>query len=98
MLKLIDIASHAVRMKNNVFIVSNYLFTYVSIRVFFFLLIFIFLGLIEEIQKLKVENGYLNDIINNSISEIKQILELHTKEFNNINNKVDGNRQIIVSQ
>ena len=62
------------------------------------MLIFIFLGIIEEIQKLKEENVYLNDIINNNISEINQILELHTGELNNINNKVDGNRQTIVSQ
>ena len=47
--------------------------------------------IVEEIKKLKLENvvlnfqnNYLNDIINNDISGIKQILHIHTGELNNI--------------
>ena len=53
--------------------------------------------MLEEIKKLKLENiilnfqnNYLNDIINNDISEMKQILLMHTGELNNIHHKVDG--------
>ena len=49
------------------------------------------LDIVEEIKKLKLENvvlnfqnNYLNDIINNDISGIKQILHMHTGELNNI--------------
>ena len=58
----------------------------------------------EEIKKLKLENvalnfqnNYLNDIISNDISEIKQILHSHTEDLSNIHNSIDENKQAIVS-
>ena len=39
---------------------------------------------VQENVVLNFQNNYLNDIINNDISGIKQILHMHTGELNNI--------------